>query len=99
MQECRRLRSSEKPCQLDLAAGRVEQILTANDDRHALQPVIDDDRKLIGPVSMAIASEEVAALFGRSLLLRAEPKVAETFYCGFEPHPHAQSGRLGEMFS
>ena len=98
MEELRRLGSAEKPCQLDLAAGRVEQILAANHNRHALQPVVDDDRKLIGPVSMAIADEEVAALFGRSLLLRAETKIQKRSNVGASrtrrPSPAPSARRL-----
>jgi hypothetical protein len=99
MQECRRIGAAQKPCQLDLTACGGEQILTANDERHTLQPVIDDDGKLISPVAMTITDEEVAALFGRSLLLRAQPKIAKALYRRIEPHANPQPWRFSKMFS
>ena len=98
MQECRWIGPAEKPCQLDLAAGRVEQVLAANHNRHPLQPVIDGDRKLIRPASMSIANEEVAALFGRPLLLRSEPEISEALCRRVEPHAKPQRGPFSKMF-
>ena len=77
MKKCRRMLAAEQTGKLDLAAGRVEQILTAYDEVYALQPVIDDDRKLIRPVAVSIASEHITALLERPLLLRPEPNILE----------------------
>ena len=55
--------AADQPGELNLAAGRIEQILAANDEVHVLQPVVDDDRELIRPVAMSIADEQIAALF------------------------------------
>ena len=77
MKKCRRLLTAKQAGELNLAAGRIEQIVTAYDEVDALQPVIDDDRKLIRPVAMPIADEQITALFEGLLLLRPEPKVVE----------------------
>jgi hypothetical protein len=54
------LLSPEQAGQLDLAAGRIDQVLTADDEIHSLPPVIDDDRKLIRSVAMAVAEKYVS---------------------------------------
>ena len=63
MKKCRWTLAADQPGELNLAAGRIEQILAANDEVHVLQPVIDDDGELIRPVAMPIADEQIAALF------------------------------------
>ena len=62
MKKRRRLSPAEQAGELNLTAGRIEQVLTANDEIHALQPVIDDDGKLIRPVAVPIADEQISTL-------------------------------------
>jgi hypothetical protein len=63
MEECRWMLAAEQAGELNLPAGRIEEILAAYDEVHLLQPVIDDDGELIGPVAVSIANEQIAALF------------------------------------
>ena len=53
----------EQSGELNLPAGRIEEILAAYDKVHVLQPVVHDDGELIGPVTLSIANEQIAALF------------------------------------
>ena len=62
MQETWHDLSPEHPRQLDLTSRGLEQIFTAYHEVDALQPVVDDDRELIGPVAGTVAHEKVAAL-------------------------------------
>jgi hypothetical protein len=63
-----------------------------------LQPVIHDNGKLIRPVAMAITDEEVAALFGRTLLLRAQTKVREMLCRWVESHAETQPKPFSQLF-
>ncbi len=85
MQEGRRLGSAQKPGQLELPAGRIEQILAPHHHGDALPPVVHDDRKLIRPVARTIAREQIAALRGRLLRLLAQAQIGEVFDGCIEP--------------
>ena len=91
MKKGRRTLAAEQTAELDLAAGGIEQILTAYDEVHVLQPVVDDDGKLIRPVAVAIADEEIAALFRGALLLAPKPTIVELLDRGLQPHPDASA--------
>ena len=69
--------TAEQPRELNLAAGRRQQIHAADDDIDVLTPVIDRDRELIGPVAEPIANQQVAALPGRRLRLSPEQRIVE----------------------
>ena len=97
MKKCRRTLAAEQTGKLDLAAGRIEQILAAYDEIHVLQPVVDDDGELIRPVAVPIADEQIAALFGGPLLLRPEPKIVEPLDRGIQPDPDTQRRRTRQI--
>jgi len=96
MQKARRLAAAEQPCELQLAPGGREQVVAANDVRHALDVVVDRHGELIRPVAVAIADQEIAALLGRALFLRAVPKIDEALHGRFEAHPQPDTGRIHE---
>ena len=70
MKERRRIRTAQEPRELNLPACGVQQIDATHDVSHTLQPVVDDNGKLIRPVAEPVAEQKVAALFGGRLLLR-----------------------------
>jgi len=69
VQERRRLRAAQQSRQLNLTAGRCEQIDAADHQVHSLDVIVHGRGELIGPVAVAIAREQIAALLGRPLLL------------------------------
>ncbi len=77
--------------QPDLPAGRGQQILAANDERHALHGVIDRCHTLVGPVPESIAQQQVATLRRWILLLSAEQLIMEPFEPGLEPRSADES--------
>jgi hypothetical protein len=77
VQEARRFVSTEEARQPDLTAGRLEQIDASNDEVDVLEPVVDGDGELVGPVSEPIAYQHVSALRRRFLALRPESEVVE----------------------
>lgn len=89
--------ASQKTAELDLSTCRIEQIFAADHVRDTLQPVVYDDRKLIRPVAVAIAEQEIAALLRGTLLLRAEPAIVKSFDGRLEPHANATAGGLRQM--
>ena len=96
MQKERRLAPAEQPRELQLTAGGREEIVAANDVRHALDVVVDRHGELIRPVAVAIADQEIAALLGRALFLRSVPEVDEALDGRLEAHPQPDTGRVGE---
>ena len=96
MEEGGGLAPAEEPGQRDLPAGRVEQILSADDERDALQHVVGGGGPLIRPVAEPIANQQIAALPRRRLLLRPEPQVVETLDPFVHPHPPADAVRHGQ---
>ena len=75
MKELGRRFSTEQPRQLDLPAGRREQIVAAHDQRDALPNVVDRGGELIGPKPVTVAHEEVSALLVWTLFLDSMPPV------------------------
>ena len=67
VQEARGRRPAEHPGQRDLASGRRKQVLSANDKVDLLVHIVDCHRELVGPVTVAIAQQDVAALLRRRL--------------------------------
>ena len=98
MKKCRWTLAADQPGDLNLAAGRIEQILSSNDEVHVLQPVIDDDRELIGPVAVSIADEQIAALFGGLLLLPPKPEIVEQFERRLKSQTDTKVRRLPQPF-
>src|SRR6266508_593145 len=86
MQELGRLHSPEQARQLHLAAGRRQQIVATNHERHALDVVVDSRSELIGPIPVAIAREQIAALLGRPLLLKSMTEIDEALRRRIEAH-------------
>ena len=97
MKKSGRLGSPEQPCKENLPSSGVEQIFAANDEVHALRPVVDGDRELIRPVPVAIPNEYVAALCERLLGLRTQPQIVESHDAVVEPDSQSQSGLLPQM--
>src|SRR5262245_5514541 len=96
MEECGRFDAAKETRELDLAAGRREQIVAADHMRHTLHPVVHGGDELISPVTGAVAHQEIAALFRRTLLLRSAPKIHEPFDGRFEPDANAEAGTLDQ---
>lgn len=67
----------EHPRQSYLSARGREEILATDHEIDALFDVVDDDGELIGPVSTAVAREEVAALVVRVLRHGPKAKIVE----------------------
>src|SRR5690349_3533828 len=72
------MRPAEHSGELDLPAGRRQQIETADDEIHVVAHVVDGDRELVRPVAVAVLEEEIAALVGWRLHDLAEGLVHET---------------------
>ena len=60
--------TSEHPPEQDLPACGRHQIGASDHERDALAQVVDDDRELVGPVTITVLEQEVAALLGWYLL-------------------------------
>src|ERR1051326_5731739 len=86
LEESRWILASEQPRDLDLAAGRREEVVAANDERHSLHEIVDGRGELIRPVAFAVADDDVAALRRRLLLLRTVPQIVESLDRVVEPH-------------
>src|SRR6266540_111760 len=96
MQKLGRLRAAEETREQDLPAGRRQQIVATDDERHALHVVVHRRAELIRPVAVAIAHEEIAALLRRPLLLRSVTQIDEPLDGRIEAHAQAESGGIGE---
>jgi hypothetical protein len=94
VKERRRLGTSEETRQLNLAAGRFQEIVAADDQVHALDPVIDDRCEVIRPVAGAIPHQQIAALIQRLLRLRTMAPIVEPLQGRLQPDSEAQAGRL-----
>ena len=64
MQEKRGISAAEHACQQDLTPGRRHQIGTSNHECDRLTQVVNGDRELVGPVTVAIPRKQIAALLG-----------------------------------
>jgi hypothetical protein len=89
MKKCGRVLAAEKSRDPDLAAGRCEEIDTADDVVDALPPIIDRDGELVGPVATPIAEEHVTALLLGILPLRPELVVVELLDARIHPQTPA----------
>lgn len=85
--------ATEHACEPQLTTGGVEQVPAANHHVYPLQHVIHGDGKLIGPLPVAIAQEEVAALSGWLLRLRTEEEIVE----GLDTRPDDDSPGGGRL--
>ncbi len=92
----RRLGTAEQARQLNLPARGFQQVVATDDERHALQPVVDRDGELVGPVPVAIARQQIAALLGGPLLLRPVTPVVESLDRRLEADANAQARRFGK---
>ncbi len=75
--QIRGLRIAEQPLEQDLSRRRGEEIGAADHVRHALQRVVDDDRKLIRVEPIGAPDDEIADIAREVLRLRALQAVAE----------------------
>src|SRR5262245_51643540 len=96
MKKYGRLDAPEQPRQLDLTAGRCQQVVAADDERHLLDVVVHGRSKLVGPVSFTIFDQEIAALRRWPLLLRAVTKIDEPFDGRLEPDAQSRAGLFGQ---
>ena len=97
MEKHRRLGAPEEPSELNLPACGIQQILAAHHHVHALQPIVDDDRKLIRPAAVPIADEDIAALFVRALLLETQPEIMKTLDGTLRANANAEAGRFRQL--
>src|SRR6266496_1384901 len=94
MQELRRFSAAQEACELNLPAGRFQEVVAANHVGHALNVVVHGDRELIRPVPLAIADQQIAALLRGPLLLRSVPEVDEALHRWLESHAESDPRRL-----
>src|SRR5688572_11724479 len=94
MEKLRRFLAAEKPRELNLAAGGRQEVVAANHQRHALDSVVHGDRELIGPVAIAVADEQIAALLGGPLLQRSMTEIVEELDRWLEPDTKAETALL-----
>jgi hypothetical protein len=87
VEEARRFGAPEKARELDLTSGRGEEVLATDDEVDLLLEVVHRDRELVGPAPVAIARQQVAALFGGNLDLGTESQVVEADLVALEPDP------------
>lgn len=83
----------EEARDLNLPAGRGQDVLAANHEIDALIEIVDHDRELIGPVSMAIAREDIAGDVRGDLFHRPQPEIGERDALGREEDPPALVNR------
>lgn len=97
--EARRLGAAEKARELDLTSGRGEEVLAADDDVDLLLEIVRRHRELVGPATVAIARQQIAALLGRNLTLPAAAQVVEPDLFRLEPDPphRRRVGRHGAI--
>jgi hypothetical protein len=79
MREARPTRDTEHLPQAELTSSGRQEILAANDVRHLLRCVVHRHRKLIGPVAVAIAQQQIAALPRRLLFDPTKKQIVERF--------------------
>ena len=60
--ETRWIRPAQHAGELGLAAGRGEKVHAPDDEVHPLLEIVDGDGKLVGPVAVSVADDEIAAL-------------------------------------
>ena len=96
VKKLRRIAPAEQPRELDLAAGRGEEVVAADHQRHALHVIVNRRRELIGPVAVAILDEQIAALLRGLLRLLTVAQIDESFDGRLEPHAHADAGTFRE---
>ncbi len=87
----RRLAPAQHAREPNLAAGRREQVLAANDQVHLLPLIVHHHRELVGPVAVPIPEQQVAALRRGGLAHRSRERVGESLLARFEHHAHAAS--------
>src|SRR5436305_15105812 len=92
-----RSRPSEQPRELNLSAGRRQEIFAADDERHTLVEVIHRNGELVGPVAESVADQQVAARVEGPLFLRSQRHIIESLDGRFDPDAHAESSTEREM--
>ncbi len=93
MKEGWRTWSSKHSGELDLPAGRREQIEPADDEIHCVVHVVHGHRELVGPVAVAILEEDIAALFRRRLHDVPEGPVDEVLWRVIQHHADTRASR------
>jgi len=96
MQENRRNPTSKHAGKRELTPGRGDEITPAHNQRHPLPPVVNRHRELIGPVPVAVAHEEIAALLGWYLRQPTEQAVLERFGVGCKLHTNSAASAVGK---
>ncbi|OGA16640.1 MAG: hypothetical protein A3I63_11475 [Betaproteobacteria bacterium RIFCSPLOWO2_02_FULL_66_14] len=86
--EVARLRESQEPLQEDLPRGRVEQIRSAHDIRHALIGVVHHHRELVGEQAIGPTKNEITNLAGDRLRNLSLHAIGEYDRFGFRPKAH-----------
>src|SRR5262249_54369489 len=94
MEKLRRLSTPEEPRELNLAAGRCQQVVAPDDERHTLYMVVNGCGELVRPVAFAIADEQIATLLRRPLLLWTVTQVDEALDARLEPDADADARPL-----
>jgi len=63
----------------ELPAGRRQQVHPSNHERDTIPRVVDGDRKVVRPMAIAVADEDIAEFVGRRIALDPEQRVPEFF--------------------
>ena len=92
VQKAQGTRAAQPRGQLQLPPCARQQVFAANNDVDVVRHVVHHDGKLVGPLRMAVAHEQVAALLLRPLLEGAEAEIMEPD--ALVGHPHASRERL-----
>jgi transcription termination factor Rho len=91
MKERGRRSATEEPRDLDLTAGRSQQVDPSNHIVDLLTPVVDGNRELIGPVAVPIAKQHIAALLKGILTLQPEARILKLLDAWIDAQPPAVS--------
>ena len=96
MREARTVEAAQHPPKAKLASRRRGEVFSANDVSDSLRHVIDRDRELIRPVSIAIAQQQIAALPRGRLLDGAKEQIVNPFHACIHPDAKTPSRTIVE---
>jgi hypothetical protein len=96
MEEYRWLRAAQHSCEADLASRRGEEILATNDEIDTLTTIIDGHRKLVRPVPVTVAQQQISGILRRYLRDPAPQAIVERFSALTDFYAHAAARHLGE---